>query len=97
MYKKKIIGHISRDSTAIKGREKPKKTIKEKDNQKKNKKKGRPKKEEKREKKEPSRIEKQKNMTLEEILKELPKDCDVGTKKNSKGYKESWIGYKTSS
>ena len=25
---------------------------------------------------------------------ELPCDCDVGTKKNSKGYKESWTGYK---
>ena len=24
----------------------------------------------------------------------MPKGCDVGTKKNSKGYKESWIGYK---
>jgi len=23
-----------------------------------------------------------------------PRDCDVGTKKNSKGYKGSWIGYK---
>jgi hypothetical protein len=28
------------------------------------------------------------------MLSELPKGCDVGTKKNSKGYKESWIGYK---
>ncbi len=25
---------------------------------------------------------------------ELPKGCDVGTKKNSQGYKESSIGYK---
>ena len=33
-------------------------------------------------------------MTLEEILDELPKACNAGTKKNSKGYKESWIGYK---
>jgi hypothetical protein len=24
----------------------------------------------------------------------LPVHCDIGTKKNSKGYKESWIGYK---
>jgi hypothetical protein len=31
---------------------------------------------------------------LEENLKDLPKDCNVGTKKNSKGYKETWIGYK---
>jgi hypothetical protein len=33
-------------------------------------------------------------MTLEEMLDELPRDCNVGTKINSKGYKESWIGYK---
>jgi hypothetical protein len=33
-------------------------------------------------------------MTLEQILDDLPRDCNVGTKKNSKGYKESWIGYK---
>lgn len=30
----------------------------------------------------------------EEALKELPVYCDVGTKKNSKGYKETWVGYK---
>jgi len=33
-------------------------------------------------------------MTLEEMLEDLPKSCNVGTKKNSKGYKESWVGYK---
>jgi hypothetical protein len=29
-----------------------------------------------------------------EALAELSVHCDVGRKKNSKGYKESWIGYK---
>ena len=33
-------------------------------------------------------------MGLDEMLRDLPKPCDVGTKKNSKGYKESWTGYK---
>ena len=33
-------------------------------------------------------------MEIKEMLEELPKDCDVGTKMNSKGYKKSWIGYK---
>jgi hypothetical protein len=33
-------------------------------------------------------------MTLEEMLEDLPCQCDIGTKKNSKGFKESWIGYK---
>ena len=30
----------------------------------------------------------------EEALDELPTSCDAGTKKNSKGFKETWIGYK---
>ena len=33
-------------------------------------------------------------MSLPEMLEDLPKPCDVGTKKNSKGYKTSWTGYK---
>jgi hypothetical protein len=33
-------------------------------------------------------------MTLEEMLDEPPKACNVGSKKNSKGYKETWVGYK---
>ena len=33
-------------------------------------------------------------MNLEEMLEELPRDCNVGTIKNSKGYKKTWIGYK---
>jgi hypothetical protein len=33
-------------------------------------------------------------MGTTEMLEELPKVCDVGTKMNSKGYKKSWIGYK---
>ncbi len=42
-----------------------------------------------------SRIEKQATgMPLTEMLDDLPTACDVGTKKNSKGYKTSWIGYK---
>jgi len=33
-------------------------------------------------------------MPLPDMLDDLPKACDVGTKKNSKGFKTSWIGYK---
>jgi hypothetical protein len=87
-----LVGHISRDSTAIEGREKPvKKAPKEKPAPKKR---GRPKKGEVREPKEEKRLDRQKEQTAEEALKELPVVCDVGTKKNSKGHKESWIGYK---
>jgi hypothetical protein len=57
-------------------------------------KKGRPAKGEHREPKEQKRLERQCEQSAEEALKELPAFCDVGTKKNSKGYKESWIGYK---
>jgi hypothetical protein len=28
------------------------------------------------------------------MLDDLPRDCNVGTKQNSKGYKHSWTGYK---
>jgi hypothetical protein len=33
-------------------------------------------------------------MSLKEMLGDLPNTCDVGTKKNSKGYIERWVGYK---
>ena len=86
----RLCGHVSRDSTAIKGREKPaRKKIKPKVQMKR----GRPRKGEKREKK-IRRLEEQPGRSLKKNLKELPKACDVGTKKNSKGYKESWIGFK---
>ena len=44
--------------------------------------------------KEPTRIERQVAQTAEQSRAELPTACDVGSKKNSKGYKETWIGYK---
>jgi len=88
-----LVGHISRDSTEIIAREKQvtrKKTEKKKSKRKR----GRPKKGEFVPPKEQTRIEKQKAMTLEEMLADLPTVCDRGTKINSKGYKESWNGYK---
>ncbi len=33
-------------------------------------------------------------MTLPAMLADLPRHCDVGAKRNAKGYQESWIGYK---
>lgn len=87
----KIIGHISRDSTSIDAREKPvKKNIKI---SKLKRKRGRPCKGEIRIK-ELTRLKRQQSMGAEEMLEELPRACNVGTKKNSKGYKKSWIGYK---
>ena len=86
-----IICHISRDSTAISAREKPKKRVKE---PKKSRKRGRPAKGEIREPVEPKRLELQVDQTVKEALEDLPIGCDRGTKKNAKGYKVSWNGYK---
>ena len=91
-----IVGHISRDATEIEVREKPPKQTKaetESDEKKPKRKLGRPKKGEE-SVKEPPRLERQQTMTLAEMLADLPHQCDVGTKKNSKGFKETWIGYK---
>ena len=90
-YAGEIVGHNSRDSTAIEAREKPRKKVAA---PKVAAKRGRPKAGEERVK--PlTRLEKQaSNMSLTEMLNDLPKACDVGTKQNSKGYKVSWTGYK---
>ena len=42
----------------------------------------------------PTRLEKQRTMTLEEMLKDIPAGCDKGAKKNSKGDLMYWTGYK---
>ena len=86
-----LVGHLSRDATAIEGREKP--TPKPKQPAKPKRKRGRPRKGEERPK-EPSRLQRQQQMTLAEMLDDLPHACDVGTKRNAKGHQESWIGYK---
>ena len=93
--KQSIIGHISRDSTAIHAREKP--TPKCKSDQKQMKRKpGRPRKDEVRPPKAKTRLERQASgeMTLEQMLDELPKVCDRGAKVNAQGFRNGWIGYK---
>ena len=91
-YQTELVGHLSRDSTAIEAREKP---AKKESPEKPKARRGRPRRGEARPKPPLTRIERQAaGMGLDEMLRDLPKPCDVGTKKNSKGYKESWIGYK---
>jgi len=87
-YATELVGHISRDSTAIEAREKPvKKAVVEPEA----KKRGRPKQGDACVKSQ-TRIEKQAaGLSLTEMLEDLPTACDVGTKKNSKGYKTSWL------
>lgn len=89
----KLVGHVSRDSTAIQGREKPARKeepaappVKAK--------RGRPRKDEVREAKAPRRLEVQPGRTLKENLADLPAVCDRGGKKDSKGNTMYWIGYK---
>ncbi len=86
-----LIGHFSRDSTAIIGREKPTKKVKQ---AKVAKKKGRPAKGEIRPPTQPKRLDVQRSQTAQEAIALLPKACDRGVKKNSKGYTETWNGFK---
>ncbi len=86
-----LIGHISRDSTALVGREKPAKKVKR---PKVAKKRGRPAKGEIRPPVEPKRLDAQRKQTAEDALAQLPKVCDRGVKRNAKGYTEAWNGYK---
>ena len=87
-----LVEHISRDATAIEAREKPApkpKAAKPKWRRKR----GRPRKGEE-QAKEPSRLERQLTMSLPQMLADLPRACDVGSKRNAKGHTTSWIGYK---
>jgi hypothetical protein len=91
-YKDSIVGHISRDATAIEVREKPVKVVTRA--QMPQRKRGRPKKGEVVAKPEPRRLERQLGQTLPQMLADLPTHCSVGTKRNAKGHTTSWIGYK---
>jgi hypothetical protein len=80
-YGDKIAGHISRDGTAIHGREKAAKKTPSPAAQ-------------PTEEAEPTRLQRQIERSLDENLADLPRDCDWGCKKNSQGKVESWRGYK---
>jgi hypothetical protein len=88
----KLIGHLSRDATAIDAREKP--APKAPPPPAPPKKRGRPSKGEERPPVPPTRLEQQGHRSLEENLADLPTACAVGCKRNSKGHQDTWIGYK---
>ena len=88
-----LVGHISRDATAIEAREKPVKVEKPHEKAPKRRR-GRPRKGEVVPPKEPRRLELQVDQSLPQMLAALPTHCSVGTKRNAKGHTESWIGYK---
>jgi hypothetical protein len=91
----RLIGHISRDATAIAARERvvkpeaPAAPAAAQPQPKPRRKRGEPKRPE-----DMTRIERQQTMTLEEMLADLPRQCAVGCKTNSHGRKETWRGYK---
>ena len=93
-YQDKLVGHLSRDSSAINGREKSVPKSKEESAQRPKRKRGRPKKGEERPEPEMTKVQIQFHRSLEENLADLPTDCDWGCKRNSKGKKESWRGFK---
>jgi hypothetical protein len=90
----KLVGHISRDATAIVGHERPAPKVVAQAPPAPPKKRGRPKKGEGRPEKPPKRLELQPHRSLAENLADLPRVCDIGCKANSKGHTESWVGYK---
>jgi hypothetical protein len=88
-HKDRLVGHISRDATAIEAREKPVKVeARKRCRKKKQPQKGEPGWESVR------RLVRQREMTLPEMLADLPKHCARGIKPDAKGYKNAWIGYK---
>lgn len=41
-----------------------------------------------------TRLHRQRSMSLDAMLDELPRQCDIGTKTSSKGHQQYWRGYK---
>lgn len=87
-YKEIVVGHVSKDATAIKGREKVIKIKKPLEIKK-----------AKRAAKgcaELTRLQKQASgkMTLSEMINDLPIHCNVGQKVSSTGHAYAWVGFK---
>ncbi|MBK7238193.1 MAG: transposase [Sterolibacteriaceae bacterium] len=89
-----LIGHISRDGTAIETRERPVRSQAPTVTPATPRKRGRPRKGEARSAAKESPLCRQRQQTLGQMRAELPTACDRGTKCNAQGYKVSWNGYK---
>jgi hypothetical protein len=85
-YGGKIAGHISRDATAIHAREKAAK--------KEPKPAAQPVEGQEPVSPEPTRLQRQLERPLDENIADLPRACDWGTKKDSKGKRLTWRGFK---
>lgn len=89
-YNGKIVQHVTKDSTSIRGRER---YLKKKGSSKERKKQSNT--QNRKDKANGcSRKQKQLNQDLATMLSELPKDCDIGSKKGSQGHITTWKGYK---
>jgi hypothetical protein len=97
--KQRLIGHIARDSTAIPVRERYPETEQQKAAKPTRNKRGR--------KRGPkggftrakssergTRIQRQRHQKLDRMLKDLPRQCDMGAKKNTQGNEQYWRGFK---
>jgi len=90
-----LVGHISRDGTAIEARERPAATPVVAATPAAASKKARPRRRSNQAvPASGSPIRRQRGQTLPAMLAELPTVCDRGTKCNAQGYKTSWNGYK---
>lgn len=89
----RLVGHILRDSTAIEARERPEPKAKAEAPavRRRHRRSGTTKRPE-----QMTRIERQcfGSMSLEQMLNELPRACNVGCKPNTHGHREYWNGYK---
>lgn len=90
----RLIGHIARDSTAIVAREAPLRRAPPVEPAPAPHRRGRPRKGEAPRPRGPSRLQRQRAMTLPAMLADLPRACDFGLKRDAKGFQTRWIGYK---
>jgi IS5 family transposase len=96
--KDRMIGHIARDSTAIEVREGHVNTARQRSPRPKSQARGRSKTRKPRKPRKagdpPTRLERQRTMSLEQMLAELPCYCSISAKKSSDGHNQYWCGYK---
>lgn len=90
----KLVGHVSRDSTAIEAPDRSPVAPKSQAEPAVRYKRGRPKKGEQRPPAEPTKLQQQAHRSLADNLADLPTASDNGAKKGSQGHMEYWHGYK---
>ena len=99
----RLIGHIARDSTAIEAREHVPEALMEQKRaakiEKKKAKRGKPQRRKgafvrAKARERGTRLKQQRQQKLSTMLANLPRQCDIGAKKNSQGNEQYWRGYK---